>query len=47
MLCGADAPPGRAPRGNLARELSRAITMEKGKTKAKARARRERVSRPR
>ena len=37
MLCGADAPPGRAPRGNLARELSWAITPEKGKTKAMAR----------
>ena len=31
LLCGADAPSGRAPRGNLARELRKAISSEKGK----------------
>ena len=31
LLCGADAPTGRAPCGNLARELSNAISSEKGK----------------
>ena len=33
LLCGADAPPGTAPRGYLARELSDAIPSEKGKGK--------------
>ena len=33
LLCGADAPLGRAPRGNLTRELSKAISSEKGKDK--------------
>ena len=33
LICGADAPPGRAPRGNLARELSKAISSERGKGK--------------
>ena len=33
VLCGADGPPGRAPRGNLARELSKEIDSEKGKGK--------------
>ena len=33
LLCGADAPPGRALRGNLARELTNAIPSEKGKGK--------------
>ena len=31
VLCGAQAAPGRAPRGNLARALSNAITPDKGK----------------
>ena len=34
LLCEADAPPGSAPRGNLVRELSNAITSEKGKSKS-------------
>ena len=33
LLCRANAPPERAPRGNLARELSKAISAEKGKGK--------------
>ena len=31
QICGADAPPGRAPRGKIARELSKAISSKKGK----------------
>ena len=46
LLCGADAPPGSAPRGNLVRELSNAITSEKGKSKSKG-EKGERLSRPR
>ena len=30
VLCGAEAPPGRAPRGNLVRQLSKTIVPEKG-----------------
>ena len=37
LLCGADAPPGRALRGNLVRELSKAITSEKGKKQKQGR----------
>ena len=33
LLRGADAPPGTVPRGNLARELRKAISSEKGKGK--------------
>ena len=33
VLCGAQAAPGRAPRGNLARELSNAIMPDKGSGK--------------
>ena len=33
LLCGADAPPERALRGNPVRELSKAITSDKGKSK--------------
>ena len=38
LFCGADAPLGRAPRGNLARDLSKAITSEKGKRKSEKEA---------
>ena len=34
-LRGADAPPGTVPRGNLTRELRKAISSEKGKGKRK------------
>ena len=33
MLCGAEAHPGRAPRGNLTRELGKVIVSEKVKGK--------------
>ena len=33
LICGADAPPGRAPRGNLQRRASKATASEKGEGK--------------